>query len=384
MFDNIIIDIGSYSVKSGFGEEKLPRFNSQINFIKTKIKSFDKKEALNTIIKNSNQIEIENNNDHLLYDYNYEILNYIIQSELKVNPKDFNFLLIEKPNLHLNPKKKNLLYELLLEGMNAKSAFLPNQSILSIFSSGKTSGTSVELGENNCIIQPVYEGYGINQSIISSNFGGIDINKCLLKMLSERGINFNFTDSSNNKIITEIKEKYGYISLEYENDLINYSSLASFSSPKDENKNNSDYILPDNSILKLGSEKFRCAEILFKPNLINKKNTDGIHESIYKSINIIDFRKDDEDEEKIKFDLLNNIVLSGGTSMISGLEKRLVNEVNKISSLNYCHVTAIPDRNFAAWIGGSIISTVSVFQSLWVTKADYEENGIEFISQRLS
>lgn len=365
-FDNIIIDIGSYSVKSGFGEEKLPRFNTPINQIKTKNNSIDNKDSL-TVLNHFSFVEETESDIH----NKKEIISYIYQHELKVNPEDFNLLLIQNPNLSQN--KRVSIFECLFEEVNVKSAFLPNQSILSVFSSGKSSGISLDIGEKKIYIQPVYEGYGIHQSCICSNFGGYDINKFLLKMLSERGINFNFSDP--NKTITDIKERYGYISLEYENDLQNYSS-------KDE-EFNSEYILPDQSVLKLGNEKFRCAEILFKPNLIGKKNLEGIHESLNKSINNIDFKKDDEDEERIKYELFNNIVISGGSSMFKGLEKRLENETNKISELNYCNVNTITERRFAAWIGGSIISAVSVFQSLWVTKEDYEEYGEDIISRKL-
>ena len=70
--------------------------------------------------------------------------------------------------------------------------------------------------------------------------------------------------------------------------------------------------------------------------------------------------------------------------MFNGIEKRLVNEVNKISGLNYCDISAITERRFSAWIGGSIISAVSVFQSLWITKEDYEEYGENVITQKLN
>jgi actin-related protein len=42
-------------------------------------------------------------------------------------------------------------------------------------------------------------------------------------------------------------------------------------------------------------------------------------------------------------------------------------------------VLAPTDRKFSTWIGGSILSTLSSFQSKWITKKDYEENGSKII-----
>ena len=38
-------------------------------------------------------------------------------------------------------------------------------------------------------------------------------------------------------------------------------------------------------------------------------------------------------------------------------------------------VVAPPDRNYSAWIGGSVLSSLATFQDMWVTKAQYLEVG---------
>jgi actin beta/gamma 1 len=44
-------------------------------------------------------------------------------------------------------------------------------------------------------------------------------------------------------------------------------------------------------------------------------------------------------------------------------------------------VKATPIRNnsCAAWIGGSLLASMSVFQSMWVSKAEYQESGASVI-----
>lgn len=90
-------------------------------------------------------------------------------------------------------------------------------------------------------------------------------------------------------------------------------------------------------------------------------------------------------EIDIRGDLVSNTVLSGGTSMIDGfprlLEARIKNLYDwesKGTSSRYsrlARVVATPERKYAAWIGGSILTSLSSFESMWMTKTDFEENG---------
>jgi actin beta/gamma 1 len=38
-------------------------------------------------------------------------------------------------------------------------------------------------------------------------------------------------------------------------------------------------------------------------------------------------------------------------------------------------VIASPERNFGVWIEGSILSSISTFESMWISKTEYEESG---------
>jgi actin-related protein len=42
------------------------------------------------------------------------------------------------------------------------------------------------------------------------------------------------------------------------------------------------------------------------------------------------------------------------------------------------------ERHNAAWIGGSILSICGSFQQMWISKAEYEEQGVEIVKNRLS
>jgi len=80
----------------------------------------------------------------------------------------------------------------------------------------------------------------------------------------------------------------------------------------------------------------------------------GIHELTFKSI-----MKCDIDVRK---DLYGNIVMSGGTTMFTGIPERLGKEVTALApSTMKIRVIAPPERKFSVWIGGSILSSLSTF-----------------------
>jgi len=45
-------------------------------------------------------------------------------------------------------------------------------------------------------------------------------------------------------------------------------------------------------------------------------------------------------------------------------------------------VIATGDRYYSVWAGGSTLSSLSTFDSQWVTKEEYDENGAEIIHRK--
>lgn len=82
----------------------------------------------------------------------------------------------------------------------------------------------------------------------------------------------------------------------------------------------------------------------------------------------------------IRASLAHNIVVTGGTSVIPGLCDRLLNELNKkFPALKFRVLTSghQRERQYQAWLGGSILSSLGTFHQLWVGKKEYEEVGAE-------
>ena len=85
----------------------------------------------------------------------------------------------------------------------------------------------------------------------------------------------------------------------------------------------------------------------------------------------------------IRRDLYGNVVLSGGTTMYPGIGERLTKELtNRAPPSMKVKVVAPPERKFSVWIGGSILSSLSSFQQMWVSKAEYEEAGPSIVHRK--
>lgn len=75
-----------------------------------------------------------------------------------------------------------------------------------------------------------------------------------------------------------------------------------------------------------------------------------------------------------------DIILTGGVSTIPGLGERLNQEIKtRYGDLN---VVLAPKRQYAAWRGASLISSLTRSKSQWISKADYGEYGSQIIHRK--
>uniref|UniRef100_A0A8D1B3M0 Actin, cytoplasmic 1 n=1 Tax=Sus scrofa TaxID=9823 RepID=A0A8D1B3M0_PIG len=85
----------------------------------------------------------------------------------------------------------------------------------------------------------------------------------------------------------------------------------------------------------------------------------------------------------IRKDLYGNIVLSGGTTMFPGIGERMTKELTALApSTMKIKVVAPPERKYSVWIGGSILASLSTFQQMWISKAEYDESGPSIVHRK--
>ncbi len=292
-----------------------------------------------------------------------KIWEHTFNTELRLNSEEHKVMLTEAP---MNPKtNREKMTQIMFDTFNVPALYVAIQAVLALYSSGKFTGIVCDSGDGVTHFVPIFDGYALPHSIERINLAGRDLTDYMLKILSERGLHY--TTSAEREIVKDIKEKHCYIALDYDQEL----EESKTGSSKEQ-----DYQMPDGSMISVGSERFRCPEVLFKPDMAGYE-FGGMHKKCYESIN-----KSDVDVRK---DLYQNILLSGGTTCFAGIQERLTKEVAKLAPqamASKVKVIAGAERKYCVWIGGSILSSISTFDTMWITRDEYNEAGPSIVHRK--
>ncbi|KAG2388023.1 hypothetical protein C9374_000873 [Naegleria lovaniensis] len=433
----IVCDLGSSMVKAGLAGESFPKavFPTIIGKPKPQIdtrKLFGARDKMNQ--NQSHFVGLEAHHRKGICELSHPIqrggktvqnwdeiellLEHIYHFHLRVNPKEHPILLTEQPFTSVTHRQKYI--ELLFEKFQSHSLFFTIQGLLSIYASGDLDGIVLDSGDGSTHVVPVFDGYPQTYAMAKSELAGCDITHHLTQlMLQHSGYDFTHNSASLD-FVRDVKESSCYVALNYDHTMKLYeqskqtrsqghdtssgsingngnsrngSISGNGSSINGNSRNNSSshstrhdqkdtldsfnaqFQLPDGSLINIDRERFQSCEILFQPNMIGSEEL-GIHQLLNQSIHQcnMDIRKF----------MYKNIILSGGNTLVKGIQERLTREMSRmVGGAVRLRIVAPPERKYSVWMGGSIISSLSSFQDRWIKRADYEEFGCDLLSKML-
>lgn len=90
-----------------------------------------------------------------------------------ISPDEYKVMLTVPP---CNPKENSeKLVEIMFEKFDVPKVYLGNQSVLSLFATGRTTGCVLDSGEGVTHAVPIFEGYAIPHAIQTINLSGADL-----------------------------------------------------------------------------------------------------------------------------------------------------------------------------------------------------------------
>lgn len=362
---NIVLDIGSQNVVAGFAGDDAPRavFPSVVGRPKYNrgmvgIGSKDchvgdeavSKRGIETL-----KYPIENG-VIMNYDDYSKLLHHTYYNELRIAPEEHG--MIFSVPLFTSSSQLQKVAQILFEEFAVPGLAGVNSQALSTYSSGLGTACIVEIGHGLTQISSIYQGVFIAEGAYRGEVAGAAISKYMERMVLEQLQTRSLDTAGVQHQIDDLKIKSCYVAVDYEQELQDFAtSTAKYLS----------YGFSDERQLQIGNARIRAPEVLFKPALIGSEELPLSH-LIFRSImkSPMDIRKD----------LFNNIVLSGGCTLLPGLADRLKAELTNLAPANTrIRIVAPPERRYSTWIGGSIYGSLS---SCWPTmfgKEQYDEYG---------
>ncbi|CAG8482201.1 7850_t:CDS:2 [Ambispora leptoticha] len=319
------------------------------------------------------------------WDYMERFWEQSIFKYLRCEPEDHYFLLTEPP---LNaPENREQTAEIMFESFNIQGLYIAVQAVLALAASWTSketkdyvlTGTVIDSGDGVTHVIPVVEGYVIGSSIKHIPIAGRDITYFVQQLLRDR--NENIPKEESLKVAEKIKEQFSYVCPDIVKEFQRYDQEGDKFFQKYKGVNS---VTGTPYEVDVGFERFLGPEIFFNPEIASSDFLTPIPEVVDNVIQScpIDTRRG----------LYKNIVLSGGSTMFKGFDKRLQRDIKRLVDLRVrrseelsggllkatavdVNVVSHKRQRYAVWYGGSLLGQTSEFYSYCHSKAEYEEHG---------
>ena len=269
-------------------------------------------------------------------------------------------LLLVERNLN-SPIDRKIASETAFELLEVPSLVTAPSALMALHSVDLRNAVLLHMGSTSCSIYPICAGSIEDNAVRHLNIGGTAISQQFMKALSDAGFALTGSQSLFEQI-NEAKTHLCYVSEDPKADLD-----AANATPGLIHK---EWEISNGVSIAVGSPRFLASECLFNPSLANIQQK-GLPELISESI------------RAAKFPELPPLVLSGGSSLLPGLSKRICKEISGYVNGQQLEVLEPQPREALPTLGGlRFASDQSRFEKFAISQAQYLEEGADYLSNK--
>ncbi|GAP84268.1 putative actin-related protein 4 [Rosellinia necatrix] len=305
-------------------------------------------------------------------------------------------------------KAREKAIEIAMENWGCPAFWMSRTPVLAAFAAGKASALVIDVGGANTSVTAIHDGMILKRSIQKSLIGGLWLSQQVRTMWDNNDPKINvvpyfmienktpvdagapaqaklrkflfepapsYRAYEEERLLTEFKESVVEV----------WRGPGRYLNPGNEELVKSQpgrvFEMPDGANQMWREQRYRVSEGMWDENAA-LPNPDGskaqtIPELIKACLNAVDV--------DLRPNLLGNVVVTGGTSLMNGFNDRLNNELMAMHpgmkiKLHAAGLTT--ERRFGAWIGGSILASLGTFHQMWISRKEYEENGAGIVEKR--
>ncbi|KAL2271231.1 hypothetical protein VTJ83DRAFT_602 [Remersonia thermophila] len=311
------------------------------------------------------------------------------------------------------PKAREKAIEMCMESWGCPAFWLSKTSVLAAFAAGKATALVIDVGGANASVAAVHDGMILKRSIQRAPTAGVWLSGQIRSMWKSsepkvdvvpwfmienkkpveagappdvrlRNFGFPVADSlrafEEERVLTEFKESVVEV----------WRGPGRYMAP-----GNEDYVktqpgrvfeMPDGFNQMWREQRFRVAEGMWdetaaypppsedQPAVTKAQTLPALIRASLEGVDV-----------DLRPNLLGNVVVTGSTSLLTGFNDRLNQELTAMYPGVKIRIHAAgltSERRFGAWIGGSILASLGTFHQMWISRKEYEENGPGIVEKR--
>ncbi|CAI5757552.1 unnamed protein product [Candida verbasci] len=410
----VVIDNGSYTTKAGFATDDLPNlvFSSNYMIDKNGKVIIGDDEMLNnpnlevmTLLDNG----LVYNFDRIVDNWSYVYDN--IDNNNGIDSKEYPLVITEQ-TWNTN-KNKTKLCQIAFENFEVPIFSLIKNPLSQLYGCGKSTGLVIDIGASVTSVTPILDGIIQNKSSYHSKYAGDFLNLHILNYLQSKTDNLGVSGSDSFKqwnLSHGLLSDYKNLSLSYQ--VKNYQLLNHSHINVSDQRNHLEHLFDPIS--------FKIPNISIPEPTLDKPESHGLTNLIYFSLTNLqqslyatnsDSNGAPSQNRFARFielfkTLLNNVLITGGTSSAQGLPDHIINDLRALTQkffpdypFSYAVHQIRPtnsdnsdiwDRQFGSWLGACNLANMLndesgnkiALDNWFISKADYEELGEDLVLEK--